>query len=37
MEEKTLEEKYQKLIIEKVKKVKDLKLLIKFYTFIKHS
>ena len=37
MEESNLIEKYQNIIIEKVKKIKDLKLLIKIYTFINHS
>ncbi len=37
MEETNLIEKYQNIIIEKVKKIKDLKLLIKIYTFINHS
>lgn len=37
MEETNLIEKYQNIIIEKVKKIKDLKLLIKIYTLINHS
>lgn len=37
MEKKSLEEKYQDIIIEKVKNIKEIEILIKIYTFINHS